>query len=343
VFVNRFQTCLVAGWLSLAWILPALADEPNQTIDELLSLGPVPLSVELFERDAKRSDMRRALLMQMSQAGLPQAGDRVSLFGQALDWRASAPGQAAGDGLGLWAVNLEADRFVRGKLLVTGLKQPRLLHDGRQLEPSDDAFELDLAAGTHALMLLHQGAAEDAEPTLAWSGQAAHDRVRAHIEPRRRVSARLLTNAETVGSMAMSADGRYLALSFSARSDEADLDLRRLEVHDLNDQRIVRQWTTSLPAGRWPGALTAATWPCRRVTISGCMNWPAVRPACCWPITSASAIWRWHPDGGSILFAWTDPWESTITTSGVASVRWKIAGPPSATTASSTRSMWPVV
>jgi dipeptidyl aminopeptidase/acylaminoacyl peptidase len=306
VFVNRFQTCLVAGWLSLAWILPALADEPNQTIDELLSLGPVPLSVELFERDAKRSDMRRALLMQMSQAGLPQAGDRVSLFGQALDWRASAPGQAAGDGLGLWAVNLEADRFVRGKLLVTGLKQPRLLHDGRQLEPSDDAFELDLAAGTHALMLLHQGAAEDAEPTLAWSGQAAHDRVRAHIEPRRRVSAQLLTNADTVGSMAISPDGRYLALSWSGRSELAEVDLQRLEIHDLSEQRIVRQWTASPPrALAWsPDSRQLAVHEGNHLWLHQA-NTGQARLL----LANHERIGhlRWHPDGNSILFAWTDP------------------------------------
>src|SRR5699024_9515254 len=66
--------------------------------------------------------------------------------------------------------------------------------------------------------------------------------------PERRVSARRLTNAETVGDLAISPDGRYLALAFERRDEAADADIRRLEIRDLQTGRMLRQWTADRPS-----------------------------------------------------------------------------------------------
>ena len=311
--VSRFLLIVLLAPMASFPLAAEVADgevdgKVSQTIGQVLTLGPLPVSGDHFERDAKSAEMRRALFMQISRSGLPSAGQRISLFGQSLEWQALPPSDTGPDGIGLWAFNLEADRFVRGKLELAGLKQPRLFHEGKQMDPSDDAFELNLAAGTHVFLLLHQGVKGDAEPALNWAGRQAHDQVRAHVEPRRRVSARLLTNADTVGGMAISPDGRYLALSWSGRDDAADMDLARMEIRDLEQQRIVRQWTSSPPR-----ALAWSPDGQQLAVQEGKHLWLHARDSGQARLLLANheriGSWRWHPDGQSILFSWTDAYK----------------------------------
>jgi dipeptidyl aminopeptidase/acylaminoacyl peptidase len=313
---SSFSLLLAFAILAIFTGPPALADESTDNdasvvvaIEQVLALGELPLAVDALNDSAKVDEIRRAAIMQLGRSGMPRAGQELNLFGKSLTWQSVAPGDAGGDGLTLWVFNLEADRFVSGRLELAGLRKLSVFHDGKSVDHDNGSVKLNLAAGSHPVWLLHQGAEDDQTPELAWHGEAEHDRVDVHLEPRRRVSARLLTNAETVGSMAMSADGRYLALSFSARSDEADLDLRRLEVHDLNDQRIVRQWTTSLP-----GALAWSPDGRHLAVQEGNNLWLHELASGQARLLLANheriGAWRWHPDGGSILFAWTEAWES---------------------------------
>ncbi|MCC5865722.1 MAG: prolyl oligopeptidase family serine peptidase [Wenzhouxiangella sp.] len=301
----RFASLLLFSLIAAT----AMAEPPESvSIDQVLVLGPLPVAESTWADSAKNEQLARALIMQLEQGGLPQAGGQLEMFGQRLEWRAAAA-TVAESGLQVWALNIETDRFVHGHLQVEGLQSLRLYHDGIHQSTGSDGFELMLPAASHRIWLLHRGAENDAEPRLRWQGRADHDRIRTHVEPRRRVSARLLTNAETVGQMAISPDGRYLALSFSARSDAADADLRRTEIRDLRDERIVRQWTSSLPrALAWSpdGRYLAVQdgddlW--LHASDSGQARLLLARH-------ERIGGWRWHPDSGSILFSWTDPYQS---------------------------------
>ena len=311
--ILRFPLSLL---LILMWAASAVQAEDNEApdgpevvIESVLSLGPLPISASHFNDDAKASEMRRALVMQLKQQGMPRAGREVRLFGQSLNWQAAAPEAPREEGVMLWALNLEAARFVRGHLQVENLDKLNVYHNGQSLSQDNGKAELNLAAGTHRIWLLHQGGNEDNAPAITWTGRDEHDVIDWHLEPRQRVSAQLLTNAETVGDMAISPDGRYLALRFNARSDEADMPIRRLEIRDLENNRVVRQWTRSMPGSlAWsPDSATLAVQEGSNLWLQEMASGQARLL-----LANHSGIgsWRWHPDGHSILFAWTDPYKS---------------------------------
>ncbi len=298
-------------FVCLALIQSASADEAPEAhaIETVLALEALPVASELFKESAKRDQLARALVMQLESRGLPRAGEQVSVFGQSLTWQERAPVDAADNGLALWALNLETDRFVRGHVKVDGLQDVSFYHDGKAVTAGSDGYELALAAGSHRIWLIHRGRNGDNAPDLRWQGRAEHDRVTAHTRPERRVTARLLTNAETVGQMAISPDGRYLALSFSGRSDAADQDLRRTEIRDLREDTVLRQWTSAPPrALAWsPDGRFLAVQEGDNLWLHRKRDGQA-------RLLLANheqvGSWRWHPDGGSIVFAWIEPYKS---------------------------------
>jgi acylaminoacyl-peptidase len=306
------------GWIgilgALAWIVTANAadsveergnDEgPTVAIETVLALGPLPLSPASFAGGDKEALMERALVRRFGRGELPRPGQTRTLFGRDVEWRATPVADAAGDSMTLWTFHLEAARFVSGHLQVENLDGASLYHADGPVELDEGRAELALPAGSHTLWLLHHGAPSDASAALTWQGYAAHDSVSAHIEPRRRVSAQQLTNAETVDDMALSPDGRYLALSLSRRSEAADLDLRRMIVHDLRERRIVDEWTASVP-----GALAWGPDNRRLAIHQDDSLWlrdlDSGRSDLLLAGLEGIGTWRWHPDGQSIVFAWT--------------------------------------
>lgn len=298
---------IVLLWL-LASTVPASGPAALE-IEQVLVLGPMPLSSVHGADTTKAADIRRQLVMQLERGAQPGAGRMQAMFGQSLAW-AEVPLAAAdpSPGLSVWTLTLDADRFVTGVLVTEGLRDLEVWSQGRRLSSANGRIDLHLAAGSTRLWLLHQGLEDQAEPRLAWEGRAAHDRLTAHLHPQQRVSARLLTNAETVTQLVLSPDGRYLALSFSGRSDEADLDLRRTEIRDLQDNRIVRQWTGSPPrALAWsPDSRLLAVQEGDQIWLHETDSGQARLLAS----HEHVGAWRWHPDSGSILFGWTEPYRS---------------------------------
>ena len=300
---------------ALCWLLaaPAPAEEPAPElleIDQVLVLGPLPVSGQRLADSAKADDIRRALIMQLARQDLPGDGQEQPVFGRRLQWRVLATTEAAAaEGLTLWLVHLESARFVRGSLSVKGLKNPRVWSAGERLEMEDGEIGLQLPAGSRTIWLLHEGADDQDEPSLQWRGRSEHDTVEAHLRPERRVSARLLTNAETVTELSLSPDGRYLALSFSARNDEADLDLARMEIRDLEADRIVRQWTGSPPrALAWsPDSRLLAVQEADHLWLH---ELASGRARLLLANHEHLGSWRWRPGGASIVFAWTEPYQS---------------------------------
>ncbi|MEE4639986.1 MAG: S9 family peptidase, partial [Wenzhouxiangella sp.] len=297
--------------LACLLVLPSqVRGEVQIEIETVLSLGPLPIVVEPLGNSAKADEIRRNLIMQLSANGVPAADAQVDVFGQSMTWRPHAPAATASEaGVRIWMVHLEAQRFVRGHLEVSGLASAELWLDAQPHAPDDGEVELDLAAGTHTLWLIHHGAEGEQTPGLRWKGRSALDRVAVHVEPRRRVSARLLTNAETANDLAISPDGRHLAITFRGRNDFADLDLSRLEIRRLDDGTIVRQWT-----GQTPRSLAWSPDSSRLIVQEGDKLWLHEMDsgqARLLLVANHEAIgsWRWHPDGTSILFAWTEAFE----------------------------------
>ena len=280
-------------------------------IGQVLALGPLPIATAQFDATTKAEQLRRAVIEHAQRGGSPRAGQSVEVFGTSLPWQAISPGAmpAGTDGqLWLWWVQLDTERFVTGHLEVGGLEEAHLFHGARLIPGGDEGHELVLRNGTHALWLLHQGPAADEAPSLAWRGKAEHDRIVAHTRPERRVSPERLTNAETVSSLAISPDGRYLALAFDGRSDASDLDVRRLEIRDLGENRIVRQWTANRPgAMAWsPDNRFLAIHEGNNLWLH---EWPGGEARLLLANHEHLGQIRWLPDSRSIVFAWNEPFK----------------------------------
>ncbi|HMA99031.1 MAG TPA: hypothetical protein VKO38_06225, partial [Wenzhouxiangella sp.] len=249
-----FLSTAAAFGLSLAALaFPAYA-QSRIDIETVLSLGPLPLATESIDDNAKAEELRRALIMQLEGAAWPVAGQPVGMFGQDLTWKTlDVDDVPPGSGPFVWLVHLEVQRFITGDLKVSGLKEAEIWIGGKVHDPDEGEGEgegsLELVSGTHAVWIYHHGFADDQAPALSWHGDSDEAMLVSHTNPERRVSARLLTNAETATNLELSPDGRYLAIRFQSRNDTADLDLARLEIRDLTSGQIVRQWTDSLPGG----------------------------------------------------------------------------------------------
>jgi acylaminoacyl-peptidase len=286
-------------------------DAPDPlVIESVLALGPLPVDTGRLSEAAHADALVRSLVGRLDEGPLPREGAELSAFDRVLRWQAVSPtATGASDGLTVWWLKLETDRFVRGHLQLEGLAEARVWVDGRHVEGGETGHALDLRNGTHGVWIVHAGADGEAEPAIRWQGRAAHDRVRPGLAPERRVSAQRLTNAETVGAMAISPDGRYLALAFDRRDEAADTDIPRLEIRDLDRDRIVHQWTSDRPSdlawspdGRWLAVEDGnSLWLHERATGEAT---PLLLEH------EGIGQWRWHPDASSILFAWTEADES---------------------------------
>jgi acylaminoacyl-peptidase len=315
----RLSLCLLSSLLLLV-ASPLWAEQPAESndaflvaVEQVLELGPLPISAGFLEDSDKTDALQRALVEQLARGAMPRVGAAVPVFGQSLSWRHRSPptaGNADAEGLWLWSWQLETDRFVQGSLRIEGLENAQLFNGAMPVPAEDDrAHELALRNGTHTLWLLHRGPKDEQAPAITWHGKSAVDRVQAHTRPERRVSPQRLTNAETVTSMAISPDGRFLALAFDGRSDAADLDLRRMEIRDLEQSRIVRQWTGARPkALAWsPDGRFLALHEENNVWLHA---WPGGEARLLLANHENLGSFRWHPDSGSIIFSWTEPFKA---------------------------------
>jgi acylaminoacyl-peptidase len=298
----------VLGLLLLVLSWPTNA-EVRTEIQRVLSLGPIPGGAEASGEAVKADEMRRAMITQLERAAVPVAGQRARMFGQELTWeRLDLESASQEPGRFVWMVHLDAQRFVSGNLEISGLENVEIWIDGEVHEPDDGEISLALANGTHTVWLLHHGVSGDQAPALSFIGESDVDRVASHTGVERRVSARLLTNAETATDLVLSPDGRYLAIRFQGRSDAADLDLSRLEIRELATNRIVRQWTDAVPGHlAWsPDSQSVAIHEGKSIWLHDMAGKPS-------RLLLANhenvGSLQWHPDGNSLLFAWTDPHE----------------------------------
>src|SRR6056297_2847522 len=198
----RYPLFALALMLLPLSVVSATDDQPDPiAIEKVLALGPLPIDAELLDKAGHADSVRRALVGQLGEGAMPRAGNAVTAFGKSMAWRTLSPGEADPERrMQLLWFQLETGRFVRGHLKVDGLRNSAVFVEGKKVDGDSEGHALDLRNGSHGVWIVHEGAAEDVEPKLAWQGRSEVDRAEANIQSRRRVSAQRLTNAETVAA-----------------------------------------------------------------------------------------------------------------------------------------------
>ncbi len=303
--MKKLQVLMLSLCLSVC-IAHADDYEVDMPVGEVLGLE-LPGLADLGD-SAKADEIRRAMVMHQTRNGLPEAGSEFAVFGMQEEWTVADPTGHSGESPGIWLVYADAHRYTQGRIKAEGLGEMTLWKDGVEVSGSDGSFDLELASGTYLLALFHGGAEPDEDVAISWEGKSEHDAPEFHVAPRRRVSARLLTNADKVGSMAISPDGRYLALARDRRDDTSDSDLERLEIRDLNAGRIVHQWTASRPHSlAWSPDGEWLAW--RQGNHLWLKDWQSGESRLLLANHEDLGSYQWHPDSASLVFAWTEPFE----------------------------------
>src|SRR6056297_4028690 len=134
----------VCSLLMVLIVAPLWAEEPAEQdegtlvpVEQVLELGPLPLSAGVLEGSDKTDALQRAIVAQKAQGPMPRAGAGVPVFGRSLSWQERSPASATDPdtavdpdapadpetaALWLWSWQLDADRFVKGHLKIAGLE-----------------------------------------------------------------------------------------------------------------------------------------------------------------------------------------------------------------------------
>ncbi|WP_423186856.1 alpha/beta hydrolase family protein [Alishewanella sp. d11] len=215
----------------------AEASQPTSYAEQVLFLGPLPAfaSEQLVLTD-KAKAQRQQVLRLLEKDPIPQAGQKVSLFGQSLSWQLVSPAQAAAAGPGIWFVQFNHPAYLKAKLALTGVKAPEIFVNMRSQANNS---ELKLATGWQQLLIFSDGQAENEAVQLSLT-PTNHVPVQFQLAQQEPVNNRLLTNAETINQVAVSDNGQWLLVSFTGRSDVSDLQLQRTELRDLSKNTVLK-------------------------------------------------------------------------------------------------------
>jgi dipeptidyl aminopeptidase/acylaminoacyl peptidase len=218
---------------------PALAAD-EVTVEQWLRLGPVVDPLPVFH-DAERGgyDLKARLEAEVFPSArllVPREGERLTWHDGELAWSAvrasnggavelAPPDNAAGQPAAAWlATWLDAGRFRKVELELTGSGPRRAWLDGKQVasggtgdEAGEVKAELELATGKHLLLVeslrpadaegdWSVGARLNARDDLADAGLATT------LDPSRGVTILDVLDATSVGSVAVSASGQYVAV-----------------------------------------------------------------------------------------------------------------------------------
>jgi acylaminoacyl-peptidase len=216
----------------LAWTPLAAPKPATLTIAQALAIES-PLSAHALRERKETESLERALLGALRREP-PQAGRRLAFPGAERSWR-SVEVAAARAG-GLWAVYLEAERFIQPRLRLSGLRGALLWLGERRLELKQGEAELRLSRGVHRLLILHDGREGEAEPTLELAGERLP---RPRLQPSGQVDPERLTNARTAERLAVDPGGRWLAVGYRRRDETTGESERWLAVHALPEGRLV--------------------------------------------------------------------------------------------------------
>lgn len=289
------------GSAATALVAAENASQSSISAQQVLFLGPLPaFASEQLALTDKAKAQRQQFLRLLEKAPLPQAGQEISVFGQSLRWQLLSPEQAAAAGPGVWFVRFNHPAYLKAKLALTGVKAPEIFLNSQS---QANNAELKLATGWQQLVIFNDGqkADEAVQLSLTPSNQVPVQFQLAAKEP---VNNRLLTNAETINQLAVSDNGQWLLVSFTARSDVSDMQLQRTELRDLSKNTVLRTFTQQnlsraafSPDNQWLSYQANNTFWLQNLTTG------EVRTLL--ENQTGLGAYRWAPDSKSVFLQWT--------------------------------------
>lgn len=292
---------LLSGWLS------AREAKTEIVVPEMLRLGPICVDPNPDET-SKTEELTKILTARLLADGLPVYGAGYGFFGRKMTWeRVEGSVPAAGISPGcvlVLSVNLETDRFIKGRLATNWDGNLELTLDGAALSGTPQkGFDASLCGGSHRLLALVWGTSKSETGfDLKWVSEDGIPTF--HVSPHARVSAELLFHTPVVRRLKVSPDGSFLGVWIRGYDSIAKGWQERVEIRALDDFRVVRQWIGDVPeelAWSADGAWLAY--------LLGDDLWLE-------PVSGGEAValvtkqeglsnLRWNPKGQSLFFQWT--------------------------------------
>lgn len=264
---------------------------PALHVESWLTLGPVEHPLPAFADDDERGfdldALLEAELLPEETRRAPREGEAISWFGGTrpawtrtatpaeAGWTIAAGGGGDDGGKGAaprvaWAaVYVSTDRFRKVKLDVGGSDRRRVWLDGEAKGKGSGesvSATLELLPGEHLLLVRTVRDPENEKPwTLSAALRDADAKATAapaialDLDPRRPVSLADVIDMPTVSSLAVSPDGRRLALSVRRIVPGTGESDSWIEIRDLADGKVVESWRGRSgadnvewsPDGRW--------------------------------------------------------------------------------------------
>lgn len=284
------------------------------TLDQWLVLGPLSAPLPAFHDEKPGTFAVKDLLEQPSRdpARLdPPAGDPdwTGWSVATLELRRDGPAEA------YLLTRLHAERYVGGRLRVATDQPVRAYLDGEpvKLEKGDAGREgkLDLPPGDHRLLLHTVRAAGDSAAWRVSASVALPDSLPASVlaattVPVRAVDIHDILDAPKITSLAVSPDGKLVALSLQAYRPGGGKETW-IEIRDTRRGKLVRQWRGLLDAGRLAWApdghrLSYTTTDDEKTDLWLLdLDNGATRPLAVG--LEKAGDYRWNPDGRSVVVA----------------------------------------
>ncbi|MCP4573758.1 MAG: S9 family peptidase [bacterium] len=301
--------------LLLLVALPALAEDTPEPIapDRVLFAGPVPVALPAFHDAATAGVELKDLLGEqtiMPGRDRPAAGD---LWQAVVPGALEAPGGAA---MGWTAFYVTSDRYQKAKLTVVTSQEIKGALNGAGLslakaEGDTLTADLELEMGTHLVVLRTLFAGEEDETwsvdmAVSPAAEAGDLSLRLGIAPTLRTDIRLVLNSPRMGSMALSPDGSFTAISLSEYRDGENRE-SWLEIRGTDGGQLVAYWRGGgVPTGlHWLHTGNRVTWATETdgkttVWLHDLAN-QTVQPV----LEGVADIgrWSWSPEGDFLVYA----------------------------------------
>lgn len=247
----------------LFWLLflLALAFSPGfaqkkTTATEVLVLGPIPETLwPTFQPESSQNAAREFAISQIYSDGLPQSDQAEQVAGQKISWQVrqtAAALDAADLSTPLWfvAVNAETVRFSKGSFQVHSEGSPefylnKMALKAKSTENGISTFDVNLANGSHSLLIILKGAQKGFE--IAWEPESPAAEIIFHTEPHARVNAQQLFFGTTVSNMDLSPDGKWVALTFREWDTAKGSWSQRMEIRDFKNKELIHAWAHAAP------------------------------------------------------------------------------------------------
>lgn len=231
---------------------------PSTTFAEPIAKDHVQVMNAIAENDVIRphqsvfpDQVRDNLIKQFSQSlDLRQS---ISIFGKNQHWQSLDDIKSLTEpGLQVLRLELSSDRFTKGKLKVEGVQTGTLYHNGTKISGKDGEYSLTLYNGEHRLLLLTEQVDDWKKVNFDYTSDDEAHKVTFHKNaPKHRLSAKQMFDAQTVSSVNISPDGKFIVWTKRHYDDASgNKSISVTELVDSKTLRVAYRWQ-----GMSPGSL----------------------------------------------------------------------------------------